>query len=61
MDYKELIEISQKAASEWRNDHTFYQAGMLIDSLCRSIEALLAERDAAVEKIRGECDECVYA
>lgn len=46
MDYKELIALSQKAANEWRNDHTFYQAGTLIDSLCSAIETLLAEQDA---------------
>lgn len=45
MNYKELIELSQKAADEWRNDHAFYQAGTLIDSLCSAIENLLAEQD----------------
>lgn len=48
MDYKELIELSQKAATEWRNDHAFYQAGVLIDSLCTAIETLTTERDAAI-------------
>ena len=56
MDYKELIELSQKAANEWRGDHTFYQAGVLIDSLCTAIETLLAERDAAVEDLKSFAD-----
>lgn len=60
MDYKELIEISQKAANEWRNDHTFYQAGVLIDSLCSAVEDLLAERDAAVADIPRDCKTCKH-
>ena len=60
MDYKELIELSQKAANEWRGDHTFYQAGVLIDSLCTAIEPLLAELDAAVDMLHGECHACKH-
>ena len=60
MDYKELIELSQKAANEWRGDHTFYQAGVLIDSLCTAIETLLAELDAAVDMLHGECHACKH-
>lgn len=48
MDYKELIRLSKKAADGWRNDHTFYQAGILIDSLREATETLLEERDAAI-------------
>lgn len=51
MDYKELIELSQKAATEWRNNHAFYQAGVLIDSLCTAIETIMAERDAAIAEL----------
>lgn len=58
MDYKELIRISKKAEDEWRNDHTFYQAGTPIDSLCDAIETLLAERDAAVKDLHGDCRCC---
>lgn len=63
MGYKELIELSQKAANEWRGDHTFYQAGVLIDSLRTAIETLLKERDAAVESLScggGRCNCCAY-
>lgn len=60
MDYKELIRLSKKAADEWRNDHTFYQAGTLIDSLCEATETLLNELDFAIQEIPQNCETCKY-
>lgn len=47
MDYKELIELSKKAAMEWHGTHEYYQAATLITALCEATETLLAEREAA--------------
>lgn len=45
MDYKELIELSKKAAAEWQGTHEYYQAATLIMALCEATETLLTERD----------------
>lgn len=34
----ELIRLCMKAANEWRNDDAYYQAAVLIDSLCDRLE-----------------------
>lgn len=34
----DLIRLSRKAANEWRNSDAYYQASVLIDSLCDRIE-----------------------
>ena len=34
----DLIRLSRKAANEWKNSDTYYQASVLIDSLCDYIE-----------------------
>lgn len=60
MDYKELIRISKKAANEWRGNHEYHQAGILVDSLCEAMETLLAEQDVAVEMMRGKCCFCKH-
>lgn len=50
-DYKELLRISKKSADAWRNDSAYYQAAVLIDSLCDTVKTILSERDAAVSDI----------
>lgn len=60
MDYKELIELSKKAAAEWEGTHEYYQAATLITSLCSAIETLLAEREAAMQYIPHQCDTCKW-
>ena len=59
--YKELSRLSKKVADGLKNDGTYYQAGIAIDSLCAAIETLLAERDEAVAYLHGDCVKCVYA
>lgn len=34
----ELIRLCRKAANEWRNNDAYYQAAVLIDSLCDRLE-----------------------
>ena len=36
----ELIRLSKKAANEWRNTDAYYQAAVLIDSLCERLEKI---------------------
>lgn len=53
MDYKELIRLLR---DESNCDVLDY-----IDDAATAIETLMAEREAALSKCRGECDECAHA
>lgn len=55
MDYKELIEELRMVAS-WKCSDC-YDCNQCIKA-ANAIETLLAERDAAVEMLRGECHAC---
>lgn len=64
-DYKELISNLRWYAEEYKSGRTLGRAiieteDVMLDA-AKAIETLLAERDAAVEYLRGECDYCVYA
>lgn len=68
MDYKELIRLSKKAATEWKGSHEYYQAATLLELLCAAIETILEERDTAMKDLgeipcRKTCkngDKCDY-
>lgn len=60
MDYKELIEQLRKHHQSWAAYSDLELAHDLEDAIT-AIETLLAEREAAVEEMRGDCDECVDA
>lgn len=59
-DYKELLRLSEKSADAWRDSNEYYQAALLIDSLCEAIETLMAERDALLDAAHGSCYDCAY-
>lgn len=60
MDYKELIEKLRKhhQSMDAYND---LELAHTLEEAVAAIETMLAEREAAVEKMRGNCDECVNA
>lgn len=58
MDYKDLIE-------QLKNIRFIYADNMIkCESICNkaadAIETLLAERDAAIEMLKGECNACKH-
>lgn len=60
MDYKDLV----RRGYSWNGNHfrqEFNEPRSLVAEMCFAIENLLEERDAAVEKMIGDCDECIHA
>ena len=54
----ELIRLSKKAANEWRNTDAYYQAAVLIDSLCKRLEkAENRNPQTNADRIRAMSDE----
>lgn len=54
----ELIRLSKKAANEWRNTDAYYQAAVLIDSLCDRLEkAENGNQQTNADRIRSMSDE----
>lgn len=58
MDYKELIDRLKNIRFLYADN------GLKCESICKdaatAIETLLAERDAAVEELRGRCSKCKH-
>lgn len=60
MDYKELAKELRDEA-QWQNiNFTFSTVAKELYAAATAIETLLAERDAAVEDLRGRCWCCVH-
>lgn len=53
----ELIRLCRKAANEWRNNDAYYQAAVLIDSLCDRLEKSAAKPQTNADRIRSMSDE----
>lgn len=54
----ELIRLSKKAANEWRNTDAYYQAAVLIDSLCKRLEKIENRNPRTnADRIRAMSDE----
>ena len=53
----ELIRLCRKAANEWRNNDAYYQAAVLIDSLCDRLEKSTAKPQTNADRIRSMSDE----
>ena len=54
----ELIRLCKKAANEWRNTDTYYQAAVLIDSLCERLEKIENRNPyTKADRIRSMTDE----
>jgi hypothetical protein len=58
MSMDELIRLSKKAANEWRNTDAYYQAAVLIDSLCARLEKIENRNPQTnADRIRAMSDE----
>lgn len=58
--YKELI----KRGHNWKSTNfrqELNESRKIIVEMGDAIEALMAERDTALSRCRGDCDECAYA
>ena len=55
MDYKELVKDFRAEAEFQRVNFGFSTVAKELDAAASAIETLLAERDAAVEELRGIC------
>ena len=53
----DLIRLCRKAANEWRNTDAYYQASVLIDSLCDRLEETTAKPQTNADRIRAMSDE----
>lgn len=60
-DYKELIEQLRDESAFQRDRFARFVLADELEGAASAIETLLAERNAAVEHLRGDCDQCVYA
>lgn len=65
MDYKEMIERYRSYATRWeRGEQLMLNGEMRIQDTLReaaaAIEAVLAERDAAISAIPKDCSKCIY-
>lgn len=58
MDYKELIERMRRVDCVYANGGVLQAA--IAKEAATAIETLLAERDAAIEMLRGECRACKH-
>lgn len=61
MDYKNLIKKLEYQADTIRNNNCTTMSAEESEAAANAIKTLLAERNAATEKMRGNCDECVNA
>lgn len=53
----ELIRLCRKAANDWRNNDAYYQAAVLIDSLCDRLEKTTEKPQTNADRIRAMSDE----
>ncbi len=59
MDYKELIE-RLRVYDYWAGESDINSHPLICDEAAAAIETLLAERDAAVEDLKGRCGVCKH-
>lgn len=59
MDYKELIENLKKVTAGLQEDDA-PKCAAVCEEAANTIETLLAEREAAMEDLRGRCDICKH-